>query len=171
MNKLLFFDMDGTLARFYEKPNYLEKMYEKGFFFELKPYKWVQELNKDANRIDWESIYIISACVDTPNCRIEKLAWLRTYLPHLCPENILLCDVGENKAEIIANQLGDMVDDCECWLIDDYSRNIYEWVIEHPNFHAIKFVNGINNKSGRNYGCVARNWDSIKTKSGFETIS
>lgn len=169
MNKKLFFDMDGTLARFYEKPNYLEKMYEKGFFYGLKPYKWVNELSTD-NRIEWENIYIISACIDTPYCRTEKLTWLRTYLPKLLPENILLCDVGENKAEIIANQLGDMVDDYECWLVDDYSRNIYEWATEHPNFRAIKFVNGINNKSGRNYGCVARNWNSIRVKSGFMTI-
>lgn len=33
----LFCDMDGTLAKFYYKKNYLEKMYEQGYFENLPP--------------------------------------------------------------------------------------------------------------------------------------
>ena len=35
----IFIDMDGTIARFYEADDCLEKMYEPGFFKDLKPYK------------------------------------------------------------------------------------------------------------------------------------
>lgn len=34
----LFIDLDGTVARFYDaSPNYLEQMYEKGYFRNLQP--------------------------------------------------------------------------------------------------------------------------------------
>lgn len=166
MDKLIFFDMDGTLARFYEKPNYLEQMYEKGFFFGLKPYKLVEQLNND-NHLDWNNIYIISACVGTDYCRAEKVAWCQHYLPKLPLHHILLCDVGENKAEMVGDHLGDATDDIECWLVDDYSKNICEWEMYAPTFNAIKFKNGINNKSGRNYDKVVRTWNTIKLQSGF----
>ena len=38
MEKVLFVDLDGTMARFYEHTNYLEKMYERGYFANLRPY-------------------------------------------------------------------------------------------------------------------------------------
>lgn len=172
MKKLLFLDMDGTLARFYEKPNYLEQMYEKGFFLGLKPYKWVQQLNNDTT-IDWSNVYVLSACIDTQYCRIEKIAWCEQYLPKLPLQNILLCAVGENKAKVVQDRLGNIANNAECWLVDDYSKNIYEWKtyqgweLFQPTFCAIKFKNGINNKSGQNYNNIARTWNTIKRQSGF----
>ena len=35
--KRLLVDMDGTLARFHDQANYLERMFEKDFFRELEP--------------------------------------------------------------------------------------------------------------------------------------
>lgn len=34
----IFVDMDGTLARFHDENLYLERMFEKGFFRDLKPF-------------------------------------------------------------------------------------------------------------------------------------
>lgn len=35
----IFVDMDGTLARFHDENLYLERMFEKGFFRDLKPFE------------------------------------------------------------------------------------------------------------------------------------
>ena len=32
---MIFLDMDGTLAKFYDKKNCIEKMYEENFFISL----------------------------------------------------------------------------------------------------------------------------------------
>ena len=43
----IFVDMDGTIARFYEADDCLEKMYEIGFFANLRPYaKMIKTLEK-----------------------------------------------------------------------------------------------------------------------------
>ena len=36
---MIWFDMDGTLAKFYEHNDCLERMYEKGYFMGLNAYK------------------------------------------------------------------------------------------------------------------------------------
>ena len=144
---MIFIDMDGTLAQIYQKQNYLEAMYEKGFFAGLKPYAWVSALNAYAKTRD--DIYILSACVDTPYCEIEKRYWLRTYLPNIPEANYLFCKVGENKAQVVLERLGDKAG--YNILVDDYSVNLYEWQMTERNFVAIKFINEVNNKCGNTY--------------------
>lgn len=143
---MIFLDMDGTLAKFYDKKNCIEKMYEENFFISLKPYKLVEYITELSKKT---KIGIISACIKSPYCKVEKYAWIKKYLPFIKFEDITLCDTGENKAEIIRNKYPD----CERYiLIDDYSKNIFDWEkITDKNFIAIKFINGRNNKSGNNY--------------------
>ena len=158
--KTLFFDMDGTLARFYEHRNTcLERMYEKGFFAGLKPYKLAAELNEFGDKYDcWDKIYIVSACVSTDYCFAEKLAWLRQHLPHLQEDHIILCAVGSNKAEVVELFCGK---GGEKWLVDDYGANIRDWEQHGKDFSAIKFINGINNKKGNYYKYKARTMERI----------
>ena len=81
----LFIDLDGTVARFYDaSPNYLEEMYEKGYFRNLQPYenmtegiKLFMEQHKDVE------VFALSAKVngEPPYCEAEKQEWLDEYLP------------------------------------------------------------------------------------------
>ncbi len=56
---LLFVDMDGTLARFHDEVQYLERMFEKGFFLGLKPFgEAVRAVNSLAEAADDEHRYV-----------------------------------------------------------------------------------------------------------------
>lgn len=141
----IFVDMDGTIAKFYEKPNYLEKMYEKEFFRNLKPYALAKTINQLAEQ--GYDVYILSACVNTTYCKQEKILWCKEFLPNVKAENIILLGIGENKAKRVA----ELVKDNEyAILIDDYGYNLEQWTIK-PNYVAIKRINGINCKKGKKY--------------------
>jgi 5'(3')-deoxyribonucleotidase len=139
---MIFFDMDGTLAKFFYDKDCLKRMYEKNYFLNLKPYKLLalaKELTNDNN------VAIISACIQSEHCIPEKEQWLKQYFPEC--KNIHLVQCGTNKAEYIAQHYNYTAE--PMILIDDYSVNIKEW--EQQGFIGIKFCNGINNKSNKEY--------------------
>ena len=118
----IFLDLDGTLARFNVR-NALQRFEnEIGFFENLLPYKNIGEVDRLANK---RNVYIISA---SPNirCDLEKMFWIRKYLPNLPIENIVICRIGDNKAEIIKQKLGVDIN-AETYLLDDYTKNLVEW--------------------------------------------
>ena len=118
----IFLDLDGTLARFNVR-NALQRFEnEIGFFENLLPYKNIGEVDRLANK---RNVYIISA---SPNirCDLEKMFWVRKYLPSLPIENIIICRVGDNKAEKIKQELGIDIN-AETYLLDDYTKNLVEW--------------------------------------------
>lgn len=120
--KRLFIDLDGTIAKFNVK-NALKRFdKEKGFFANLGAYVGVEIINELAltNRV-----FVISA---SPNDQADsdKLLWLSKYLPNIKSENITLCRLGENKAKIIEDKYKITIDD-NCYLLDDYSKNLFEW--------------------------------------------
>ena len=121
----LFLDLDGTLAKFNSKRNALKRFdNEIGFFANLKPYKYIEFVNTLA--LSGEiNVYIISA---TPNEQADKdkMTWLETHLPNLAKENICFCRIGQNKAKEIKEQLNIEIDN-NCYLLDDYSKNLFEW--------------------------------------------
>ena len=137
----IFVDMDGTVANFFEKEDCLERMYEENFFLNLKPLAFAEYINELTTYME-NDIYILSACVDTPYCRQEKTDWLEEYIPFIKEENIILCNIGENKAEIIKEMLNRELTQDDV-LYDDYTKNLNEW--EHAGGHGIKALNGINN--------------------------
>lgn len=71
------------------------------------------------------NVYIISA---SPNirCDLEKMFWVRKYLPSLPIENVVICRVGDNKAEVIKQKLGVNINE-DTYLLDDYTKNLVEW--------------------------------------------
>lgn len=140
----IFFDMDGTLAKFNDD-KHLPIMHEKGVFRNLKPYALAEYVNTLASKQD--NIYILSACVLSPYCRTEKIEWCKQYLPNIPLDHIILVDVGTNKAQAVDNIVGNE----QALLVDDYSRNIYEWENHKNSYKAIKFCNGHNNKTNKNY--------------------
>lgn len=120
--KKLFLDLDGTLARFNVK-NALKRFdKEKGFFENLKAYKGIEEVNKLALK---GNVFIISA---SPNEQADKdkMKWISKYLPHIPIDNITLCRIGEDKARVIQKKYNFTIDK-ECFLLDDYTKNLNEW--------------------------------------------
>ena len=121
--KRIFLDMDGTLARF-NVPNALNRFNEEeGFFANLKAYKGIEAINQLC--CDYTEAYIISASTHK-KADIDKIEWLSKYLPNIEFENIILCRLGENKAKVIERELNIILDD-ECYLLDDYTKNLQEW--------------------------------------------
>jgi 5'(3')-deoxyribonucleotidase len=120
--KKIFLDLDGTLAKFNVK-NALQRFdKEAGFFAKLGAYKGIEAINELAKS---GNVYIISA---SPNLQADndKILWINKYLPNLPDENICLCRIGTNKAREIESVL-DIKIDKDCYLLDDYTKNLIEW--------------------------------------------
>lgn len=122
MNKI-FLDLDGTLAKF-DVENALERFdKEKGFFANLLAFEGIEVVNNLAKN---NNLFIISA---SPNEQADKdkLIWIEKYLPNISKENITLCRLGENKANIIEKKYNIEINE-NCYLLDDYSQNLFEWL-------------------------------------------
>ena len=121
--KRIFLDLDGTVAKFNVK-NALQRFdNEIGFFAKLGAYKGIESVNELAKG---GNVYIISA---SPNTQADndKMIWIQKYLPNVPKENITMCRLGENKARVIENKYS-MTISQECYLLDDYTKNLQEWV-------------------------------------------
>lgn len=122
MNKKVFLDLDGTLAKFNVK-NALERFdKEVGFFAKLGAYKGIEVVNELAKT---NQLFIISA---SPNEQADKdkMVWIQKYLPNVSIDNITLCRIGQNKAQIIEEKYSIKIDN-NCYLLDDYTKNLNEW--------------------------------------------
>ncbi len=137
----IFVDMDGTLARFHDEVQYLERMFEKDFFRNLKPFEnCCQAISNLAcdNKVE---VFILSATVDgePPYCKAEKHAWIDRYLPNIDEAHRIFTQVGKNKADYIPN--GIKSTDI---LLDDYTKNLIEW--QASGGIGLKAKNNINCK-------------------------
>ena len=120
--KKIFLDLDGTLAKF-NVPNALERFdKEEGFFKNLGAYKGIEVVNELAKE---KELFIISA---SPNEQADKdkMIWINKYLPNISKTNITICRIGENKAQIIQDKYNITINE-ECYLLDDYTKNLKEW--------------------------------------------
>ena len=144
MTKKLYVDMDGTLCRFHDE-NYLERMSDKDFFFNLKPFaEAVAGIRKVIYNADAE-VYILSSVISSV-CAEEKKKWLRKYLPELKTNHVLFVPVGENKSRHLDIN-------CKAFLLDDYNKNLEE----AKSLIPIKAVNNIND-----LGKVGRIWEGYR---------
>ena len=149
----LFLDLDGTLAKFNSKKNALQRFdNEKGFFATLKPYKYIEVINELACS-GLVEVYVISA---TPNEQADKdkFIWIKKYLNQIKENNICFCRLNENKAKVIKDKLNITIDK-ECYLLDDYTKNLIEW--KNLNGIGIKRLTSLaNNKSKKWKGFALR---------------
>lgn len=153
----LFLDMDGTLAKFYANPNYMEKMFEPNYFATLKPYAIVDTIKEIIKEMPIVKVMVLSACVDTEYCEEEKQIWLDHYLPEIPQENRAFCKVGEDKTDLARLLVGK--DDINI-LLDDYSVNLEQWKAQ--GWVAIKFVNGMNDTQGKDYPLKVKSGKQLK---------
>lgn len=161
----LFIDLDGTVARFYDaSPNYLEEMYEKGYFRNLQPYeKMTEGIKLFMKQHKDVEVFTLSAKVngEPPYCEAEKQEWLDEYLPEIDREHRLFTEIGHNKAEYIPNGIskGDV-------LYDDYNKNLIDW--ENSGGVALKCHNNINMKGLGAYGGDKVMWEGQVLKNDIE---
>ena len=138
--KKIFLDLDGTLAKF-NVPNALKRFeIEKGFFARLGAYKNIDKINEMAKT---GNVYIISA---SPNiyADLDKMTWIKKYLPNVKKENVIFCRLGINKAKHIENKLKIKINK-NCYLLDDYTKNLNEW--ENAGGTGIKRITSVSDNS------------------------
>ncbi len=134
----IFVDMDGTLARFHDENLYLERMFEKGFFRDLKPFENAVSAIKELVKDNTSEIFILSATVNS--CSLEeKQEWLDRYLPEIDKEHRIFTSLNVPKSEAIGHRLTD-----KDILVDDYNKNLLEW--QKAGGTSVKAKNNINHK-------------------------
>ena len=153
--KRLFVDMDGTLARFHDQVNYLERMYEKDFFKTLEPFEnMVSGLRLFMAAHPDVEVFILSACIkgDPPYCEGEKNAWLDVYLPEIDQRHRIFTEPSQSKGAAIPGMVTK-----EDYLLDDYNRGLNFFL--HDGGHAIKCHNNINQRGlGQHGGTKGHLW-------------
>lgn len=135
--KLLFVDMDGTLAAFYRRPEWADEMTSKAFFVSLEAYQTTVCCLRRLMKMGWE-IFILSAALTEEACD-GKREWLTQYTPFIAEDHWILMPCGINKAEYLGVTINK-----ECYLLDDYDKNLNEW--SSAGGTPIKFRNEVNYK-------------------------
>lgn len=145
--KVLFCDMDGTLARFYEPEECLRRyLTEPDYFEKLRPY---ENLVKAISKIMQDGVpVVILSAVDgsiRTSSEMQKNKWLKDVFsqygevpPALYPST------GENKSEYVKSIYGDNE---KAYLLDDYSKNLMDW--DSAGGKPIKALNEINGSGGK----------------------
>lgn len=154
----IFFDMDGVMAEYNNVP--YKKLYEQGYFYNLKPIENTINTIKNFIEDDKYNIYVLSSVLaDSDYAAIEKRNWLHKYLPELNDDFILFTICGYDKRDFIEKNLTE-----NDILIDDYTPNLQNWSrnIDNSKGKAIKFINGINNKKGT--------WKGVKISYKSDTL-
>ncbi len=145
MAKRLFVDMDGTLAKFHDVTNYLERMYEEDFFYNLDPFEnMVAGINLFIEQYPDTEVYIISSCIESPFCTRDKNKWLDVHLD-IAKNHRIFPPVGRPKSAYIPGGVGN-----EDFLLDDYNRGLNQFM--YDGGHAIKCHNNINQQGIGAYG-------------------
>ena len=139
--KRLFWDMDGTLARWNAAAT-IEDLYSEGYFLNREPEEYLCFL---AGLLSGgiES-YILTACMAGSDYLIpEKKIWVKKEIPAL-RHRILFVPCGVSKADFVRDMFGE--DLCtEDILIDDHSPNLIKW--EEAGGLGVKWINEINNSA------------------------
>lgn len=151
--KRLFVDMDGTLARFHDQVNYLERMFEKGFFYELEPFENMTEALRLFTKMHPDvELFSISAKIQSDFCEEEKGFWLNEHLPEISHDHRIYTEMGRSKAEYIPGGLTS-----SDYLLDDYNRGLNLFL--HGGGSVIKCHNNINQRGlGLYGGSAGRMW-------------
>lgn len=166
--KRLFIDMDGTIARFHDQVNYIERMFEKGFFASLEPFEnMVSGLRLFSKMHPDVELYSISAKVQSDYCEEEKGLWLDTHLAEIDREHRIYTEMGKSKADYIPDGLS-----TSDYLLDDYNHGLNLFL--YGGGSAIKCHNNINQHGlGRYGGSAGRMWmgDMVHTSDKPEMIA
>lgn len=135
----VYVDMDGVQA-IYGLGDSIEEMSKVGYFRNRPVQKNVIDFIKKLSEDDRFNVAILSAVFDDDHSKEEKRQWLIEN--GLGGVNAIFTPCGACKAYYITTSGLNI-------LIDDYSKNLFEWESQGKNFLGIKFDNGINGNSGK----------------------
>lgn len=135
MKKIIYIDMDGTLAK-WDSNATTEDTKKKGFFLSRKPQSNLIAAVKKLMKNKEIECCVLSAVYGNAAAD-EKRKWLEKYLPGI---SSVFVPYGQNKADYIPSEQPSV-------LLDDYSVNLHNW-ISVPGNIGIKFRNGINGTNG-----------------------
>ena len=136
-NSIIFFDMDGVMAKWQQDG----KWQEEGYYRTLEPEQKIIDLILKLKATGYE-VAILSA-VPSVNAEMDKIAWLGEH--GLGDIMHVFVPYGSSKAEAI-DSLNELCTPMSKILIDDYSQNLHDW--DKAGNRAIKFRNGINGTKG-----------------------
>lgn len=135
-----FIDMDGTLAK-WNRVDYFERLYEKGYYKNLSPMNKVVEAVRKLIA-EGEDVYSLSAYLtDSKYALDEKNEWLNEHLPELDHNHRIFVPYGADKSQFIENGINE-----NDYLLDDYTQNLLQW--EQSNGTGVKLLNDINHTQG-----------------------
>ncbi len=88
----------------------------------MKAHKNIEVVNELAKT---NKLFIISA---SPNEQADKdkMIWIDKYLPNTNVENITICRLGYNEAQIIQDKYNIIINE-ECYLLDGSTKSLNEW--------------------------------------------
>lgn len=138
-NKWIYLDMDGTLNRFYDVPNWLNKLraYDPSPYAQAEPLVNMSVLARKLNKLQREGykLGIISwlSKSSTPAydeaVTAAKLAWLHKHLKSVKWDEINIVSYGVNKWKVCGAGI----------LFDDEERNRNDW--KGKAFHPDNMMN------------------------------
>lgn len=140
----IYIDMDGCIAKWNTEAS-IEDTFEPGYFASLEPDESL--INAVKMLADEYDVAILSAVYQDNHSEGDKITWLKKNgLGYL--ETIFI-PYGQSKQKYIDH-------DYTSILIDDYSKNLEEWVLS-KNCFGIKYLNGINATKGQWNGFMVSN--------------
>lgn len=103
---LILIDMDDTIADFGASPVFGEfiddsKMYEPGFFRDLKPVDGALVAVRKLAKLGFEIQICTQPVAQSPHCYAEKTQWIGMYFPELIPGMNMVQDKGLMKADYL----------------------------------------------------------------------
>ena len=138
----VYVDMDGVQA-VYGVNDSVEKMSEIGYFRNRPVQRNVIDFIKLLAKDRRFNVAILSAVFNDEHSANEKKQWLEEN--GLGGVDAIFTPCGACKGDYVEKDGFNI-------LIDDYSKNLFEWESQGKNFLGIKFNNGINGKGG-NWKC------------------
>lgn len=146
MKKILYLDMDDTLAdfcgHFKDSPVDTSKMYNEGFFRDLKPVAGALAGVRKLAALGYELHILTQPVAESAYCYMEKMQWIGMWFPELISKLHMVQDKGLMRGH---------------YLIDD---NAVKWrkKFESGGGHFIHFEYTKNNDAKNRVA-----WDSIIT--------